>query len=74
LEVHFFRIQRRPSAAIGRAALCELPSGKRHPRQRSIPGALLEQVEARLQGIGRKLAKAANFAALHRLVEEEIGA
>jgi hypothetical protein len=45
------------------------PGGKRHGHHRRIPGALLEQVEARLQGIGRKLAKAANFAALHRLVE-----
>jgi hypothetical protein len=68
-----FEIQRSPSAAIRKAALCELPSGKRHPHQRRIPGALLEQVEARLQGIGRKLASAANFAVLHRAVDEEIG-
>ena len=72
-EMRFFKIQRSPSAAIRKAALCELPSGKRPPHQRRIPGALLEQVEARLQGIGRKLASAANFAVLHRAVDEEIG-
>jgi hypothetical protein len=72
-EMRFFEIHRSPSGAIRKAALCELPSGKRHPHQRRIPGALLEQVEGRLQGIGRKLARAADFAALHRLVEKEIG-
>jgi len=72
-EMRFFQIQRSPSAAIRKAALCEKPSGKRHSHQRRIPRVLLEQAEAKLQGIGRKLAKAADFAALHRLVEQEIG-
>jgi len=72
-EMRFFEIQRSPSAAIRKAALCELPSGKRHPHQRRIPKALLEQVEARLQGIGRKLAKAVDFSALHGIVKDEIG-
>jgi hypothetical protein len=72
-EKRFFEIQRSPSAAIRKAALCELPSGKRHPHQRRIPRVLLEQVEARLQGIGRKLARAADFAAIHRAVDDEVG-
>jgi hypothetical protein len=72
-EMHFFEIQCSPSEAIRKAALCELPSGRRHPHQRRIPRILLEKVEVRLQGINRKLAKAADFAALHRLVENEIG-
>lgn len=72
-EMRFFEIQRSPSAAIRKASLCELPSGKRHPHQRRIPKALLEQAEARLQAVARKLAKAADFAAIHRLVEDEIG-
>src|SRR4051812_47652994 len=72
-EMRFFEIQRSPSAAIRKAALCELHSGKRHPHQRRIPRALLEQVEARLQAIGRKLAKAPDFAVLHRTVEDEVG-
>src|SRR5260370_5384430 len=68
-EMRFFEIQRSPSAAIRRAALCELPSGKRHPHQRRIPKPLLEQVEGRLQAIGRRLAKADDYFALHGLVE-----
>lgn len=62
-----------PSAAIRRAALCELKSGKRHDHQRRIPKWLLEQVETKLQAIRRKLSNAADFDALHRLVEGEIG-
>jgi hypothetical protein len=73
-EMRFFEILRSPSEAIRKAALCELPGGKRHSHQRRIPRALLEHVEARLQGIGRKLARAGSFAALHQAVEEEIGA
>jgi hypothetical protein len=72
-EMRFFEIQRSPSATIRKAALCELPSGKRHPHQRRISKALLEQVEARLQAVGRKFAKTADFSALHRLVKGEIG-
>jgi hypothetical protein len=41
-EMRCFEIQRSPSEAIRKAALCELPSGKRHPHQRRIPQALLE--------------------------------
>ena len=41
--------------------------------QRRIPRWLLEHVEAKLQAIRRKLSSAADFDALHRLVEEEIG-
>lgn len=62
-----------PSAAIRRAALCELKSGKRHDHQRRIPKWLLEQVEIKLQTIRRKLSSAADFDALHHLVENEIG-
>ena len=72
-EMRFFEIQRNPSEAIRKAALCMLPSGKRHPHQRRIPKAVLEQAEAKLQAIGRKLAKAADFSALHQLVKDEIG-
>jgi hypothetical protein len=72
-EMRFFEIQRRPSEAIRKAALCVLPSGKRHPHQRRIPKSILEQAEARLQGIARSLVKARDFAALHRLVEQRIG-
>jgi hypothetical protein len=72
-EMRFFETQRNPSETIRKAALCELPNGKRHPHQRRIPRALLEHVEAKLQGIGRALARASSFAELHRSVEKEIG-
>lgn len=72
-EMRFFEIQRSPSDAIRKAALCELPSGKRHPHQRRIPKVLLEQVEVRLQGISRKLARATSFASFHQAVKDEIG-
>jgi hypothetical protein len=72
-EMRFFEIQRSPSAAIRKAALCELPNGKRHPHQRRIPKALLEEAEIRLQAVARKLAKAADFSALHQAVEGKIG-
>jgi hypothetical protein len=72
-EMRFYEIQRSASAAINKAAFCILPSGKRHPHQRRIPKAVLEQAEARLQAVGRKLSKASDFAALHELVKREIG-
>jgi len=72
-EMMDFANEPSPSGAIRRAALCELKSGKRHDHQRRIPRWLLEQGEAKLQAIGRKLSNAADFDALHRLIEEEIG-
>jgi hypothetical protein len=69
-EMRFFEIQRNLSEAIRKAALCTLPSGKRHPHQRRIPKAVLEQAEAQLQTIGRSLAKAAEFEDVHQLVEQ----
>ena len=72
-EMRFFEILRSPTEAIRKAALCQLPGGKRHPHQRRIPRVLLEQVEGRLQGIRRRLAKAPDFATIHRLVCDEIG-
>jgi len=72
-EMRFFEIQLSPSEGIWKAALCELPSRKRHPHQRRIPKTALEQAEACLQTIGRKLAKAGDFAALYGLVVGEVG-
>jgi hypothetical protein len=72
-EMRFFEIQRKRSEAIRKAALCMLPSGKRHPHQRRIPKVLLEHVEGNLQCVANNLAKAVDFAALHGLVRDEIG-
>jgi hypothetical protein len=73
-ELRFFEIQRTASAAIEKAALCLLPSGKRHPHQRRIPKKLLELAEGRLQAVRSKLAIAQNFDGLYRTVDQGIGA
>jgi len=70
-EMRFYQIHSSASAAIHKAALCILPSGKRHPHQRRIPKVVLEKVEARLQLAEKKLAKTSDFAVLHELVERE---
>jgi hypothetical protein len=72
-EMMDFANEPNPSAAIRRAALCETNDGKRHPHQRRIHRALLEQVEAKLQAIRRKLSNASDFTALYGLVDEEAG-
>lgn len=72
-EMRFFEIQRTASDAIATAAMCVLPGGKRHPHQCLIPKPLLELAEARLQAARKGLAGAADFAALHEIVEREIG-
>jgi hypothetical protein len=72
-EMRVFESDRSSAAVIRRAALSQWRRDKRHPHQRRIPGAILGQAEERLQAIRPSLAKAADFAALHRLVEEEIG-
>lgn len=72
-EMRFFEIQRSATQAIQKAALCVLPSGKRHPHQRRIPRALLELVEARLQEVQGQLKRAATFDDLHRAIAEQIG-
>jgi hypothetical protein len=72
-EMRAFEGESSPAAAIRKAALSQCWNGKRHPHQRRIPIMVLRQAEERLQAIGPSLAKAADFAVLHRLVEEEIG-
>jgi hypothetical protein len=72
-EMRFYEIQRGPSKAIEKAALCVLPSGKLHPHQHRISGAVLELAEARLQEIQGQLKRAKNFDALHRIIAERIG-
>jgi hypothetical protein len=59
-------------AAIRRGALSELKDGKRHPHQRRISGKVLKEAEAVLQRISRRLAGAADFTALQKLVQEAI--
>jgi hypothetical protein len=72
-EMQVFADQKSPSAAIRRAALCLRSDDKRHDHQRRIPRQVLEQAEARLQAISKKLATASDFNTLHKLVHSEIG-
>jgi len=71
-EMRFFENQRHTPEVIRKAALCELPDGKRHPHQYRIPRLSLEQAEARLQSVAKKLVRARDFGSLHDLVEAEI--
>jgi len=72
-EMRDFESERSLSTTIRRAALCQLGNGKRHPHQRRIPRRLLEQVEMRLLEIEPRLAKATDFAAIHRSVDQKVG-
>jgi len=77
-EMVFFREEIDIRIVIREAALCRLhgagsPDSKRHPHQRRIPRATLEDAERRLQSAADKLASATDFAELHDLVESEIG-
>jgi hypothetical protein len=72
VEMQTFEKETTLRAAIRRAALCLLPDGRRHPHQYRIPKPLLEEAEVRLQAIAGKLQRAADFAALHGVVEAEM--
>jgi len=72
-EIRSFEKESTLGDAVRRAALCQWPNGKRHEHQYRIPKSLLEQAEGRLQGIAGKLERAADFRALHELLELEIG-
>ena len=72
-EMRDFESESSLSAAIRRAALCQLRNGKRHPHQRRIPRRVLEQVEMRLLKIEPRFAKATDFAAIHRSVDQKVG-
>jgi hypothetical protein len=71
-EMRFFAIQHALEDAVRYAALCLLPSGKRHSHQRRLPIAVLEEAERRLQLAPDELTKARDFAALHQVVEGKI--
>ena len=73
-EAKYFENQPSLRAAIRQATLTWLmPSGKKHPHQWRISRTLLEEGEQRLQAASKRLKRAADFAALHQLVESELG-
>jgi len=73
-EMGTFRRESSRASAIRRAALCQLPNGKRHSHQYLIPQRLLHLAEERLQAVAKRLAAASDFDALHEIVRDQIGA
>jgi hypothetical protein len=69
-EERFFSGLAGLAEAIGHAAR---PGGRKHPHQYRLPNALLDEADRRLQRLASELAQAADFAALHGLVERTIG-
>jgi hypothetical protein len=72
-ELRFFAIQRSFEDAISKAALAQRPDGKRFSHQRRIPKPALEESRRRLLRARSRLAKATNFDALLKIVEDTIG-
>jgi len=71
-EVRSFAREPTLSAAVSRAAKCQLPDGKRHPHQYRIPAASLQEAERRLLSALRSIEQAKSFDELHKIVKEHI--
>jgi len=72
-ELDYFRLRRlTDEEAISTAALCELPSQKRHPHQGRIPRQALEESRSRLVGNITALRACESFDELHELVNHVI--
>jgi hypothetical protein len=69
---YFRRVLRSDEEVVRRAALAELPSGKRHPHQRRVPRAALEESERRLIANLPQLRQATNFDELLGLINDLI--
>jgi hypothetical protein len=68
-ELRYFQVLRTDEEALSCAALAELPSGKRHPHQRRIPRAALEESRRRLLENLSLLRRAATFDELFDLID-----
>ena len=68
-ELRYFQLVRSDEEAISRAALAQLPNGKRHPHQRRIPRATLEESKRRLLENLPLLREAATFDDLLDLID-----
>jgi hypothetical protein len=69
-EMRFFKERVSLSDAISNAVR---PGGRKHVHQFRIPSALLNEAERRLLAVADDLAQARDFAAIHWLVESQIG-
>lgn len=70
-ELRYFAATTTLGEAVTRATRAQLPDGKRHPHQRRISSALLEQAGELLAQVD--LSTARNFEELHSKVGETIG-
>ena len=70
-DAEFIKAQPSLRDAVGIAANCVLPNGKRHPHQYRIPHASLAEARSRLLALD--LAKCRSFEELHDEAEEAIG-
>jgi hypothetical protein len=72
-ELDYFRLPRLSDEdAIAAAALCQLPSGKRHSHQRRIPRVSLEESKRRLTANLTEIRTCASFDELYELIEQLI--
>lgn len=67
----YYRLLPGRDNAITKAAMAELPNGKRFGHQRRIPGAVLHKAAMRL--VRANLESARSFEELHQLVSDTIG-
>lgn len=67
-EMRAYRSEANLAEAVRRAALSELPDGKRHPHQCRIPGASLQEAARRLTGLLPTIARVGTFDELHELI------
>lgn len=72
-ELDFFRLPKLSDEdAVSAAALCQLPSGKRHPHQRRIPRAALDESRQRLLMNLDAIRACSSFDELYEFVERLI--
>jgi hypothetical protein len=67
-ELAYFRRLRTEQDVISRAALAQLPSGKRHPHQRRLPHVALQKSRRLLLKNLSSLREAESFDELHEMV------
>jgi hypothetical protein len=72
-ELVYYQRLRTDRDAVSRAALCVLPSGKRHPHQYRIPGRALADAERRLLTAIDAIRACKNFDDLRNLIEQRVG-
>lgn len=70
--LRFYQVQRSLPDAIEKAAMAELPGGRRFSHQRRIPRVVLQRAKEALLAVSADLAACGSFDQLHALVEQTI--